>query len=372
MKTPSILALGTAVPPYVFSQEEIENKMIEVLCSNAEVTSEKKEQIRKLYQNSAIKKRYSVLPDFLKPRSEWHFWGHDYPSTVPGMSKRNEIYKKEAPKLAREAAEKALLAWGGERAQITHVISVSCTGIVAPGIEFDLVQFLNLKPSVHRFGINFMGCFGAFKGLAIAQAFAQVNPKHRVLLVCTEICSLHLQTQLDSETLTANSLFSDGAAAVIVGSDPQSQEIVLWDILNCYSFGIENSLDKMAWEASDHGFLMRLSPYVPVLIGRYVPSFINELLGSEVVPSACDWAVHPGGKSILQAVEKAAKLEKDQTQSSWNVLANYGNMSSSTFLFVLEHLYQQQTPKKWSIGLGFGPGLSVEGILLRKANAGAL
>lgn len=364
--TSSILALATAVPSCYFLQTDIAEKMIYVLNIQDE---NKQQQIRRIYQNSAIYKRHSILPDFHGPRSEWHFWGHDYPSSVPGMSRRNEIYKREAPRLAHEAANKALKAWGRNAADITHVISVSCTGIMAPGIEFDLIRSLGLKRSVNRFGINFMGCFGAFKGLAVAQAFAKENPAHRILVVCTELCSLHLQTDLDAETITANSLFGDGAGAFIIGTEPCHEEKSIWDIINYHSIGLEQSLDKMSWEASDRGFLMRLSHTVPVLIGRHIQPFIENLIAHHYhEPLSCDWAVHPGGKSILQAIEKAMKLEPDHTKSAWDTLDQYGNMSSSTFIFVLENLLQRQSKRDWTLGIGFGPGLSMEGILLKKGS----
>lgn len=361
--TPSILALSTAVPPHLFPQEMIKKKMISVL----NLDDEKKAIVEKLYENSAIKTRYSVLPDFQGPPSDWHFWGHDYPSSVPGMSKRNDIYKKEAPQLAHQAAEKAIKNWGGDPSEITHVISVSCTGVIAPGIEFKLMKSLPLKPSTSRLGINFMGCFGAFKGLHVAQSLAKEDKKHRILVVCTELCSLHLQADYSLEILTANSLFSDGAAAVIVGVEPRPHEKSLWEMVTCRSLGLDNSLDKMGWEASDQGFVMSLSPFVPALIGRHIQPFVESLLGPNLSIADCDCPVHPGGKSIVQAVEKALSLDKSQTQASWNTLANYGNMSSSTFLFVLDELYSQQNLRDWAIGLGFGPGLSMEGILLRKS-----
>lgn len=358
----AILALATAVPLHVYSQEEIADKSIAVLGMDRE----KSESLKRIYQNSAIRKRHFVIDDFHKPREEWDFFGSQYPQTIPGMSIRNLRYKKEAPKLALEAAKQALERWGGDNSRITHIISTSCTGVLAPGIEFLLMQELNLPPTVNRLGINFMGCFGAFKGLSVARAFALENPDNRILLVSTELCSLHLQVNHDRETITGNSLFADGAAAAIIGTQPLPEESPHWDIIRTHSLGLKNSLDKMSWEASDHGFLMRLSHKVPVFIGRHIKEFVDELLTEHVPLEQCDWAIHPGGKSILQAIEKALQLQPDQTKSSWEILSNYGNMSSATFLFVLDHLSQQRTLRPWSAGLGFGPGLSAEGILLRR------
>lgn len=359
---PSILGLSTEVPHPVFIQQDVPQKIAEVFSLDPDHT----DKIKKIYENSAIRKRHTIFSDFLDAdKSKWNFWGKDYPKTIPGMSQRNDAYKLHAPILATHAAQKAIDDWGGDVKDITHVISISCTGMFAPGIEFELMQSLKLNPSVLRLGINFMGCFGAFKGFQVANAFAKENPKNRVLVVCTELCSLHFQHDLDLETTTANALFADGAAAVIVGDNPKVSEKILWSIEKTHSVGLENSKDKMSWEASDRGFLMALSHQVPVLIGRHIKPFIDNLL-HEISYSICDWAIHPGGKSILQAIEKAIKLEKDQTAASWEVLREYGNMSSSTFLFVLKRLQELKTEKEWTLGLGFGPGLSVEGILLKK------
>lgn len=358
----SILAIGTAVPPYQYRQSDIADKFITLQKMN----EAQQTLTRKLYSNSAINTRYSVLEDFNKERSQWHFWGVDYPEKIPGIKQRNDLYKQEAPKLAVQACKKALQAWKGDPQDITHVISVSCTGMTAPGIEFDIIQALNLRSSVSRFAINFMGCFGAFKGLAVAKAFAQENQNNRVLVVCTELCSLHFQTDMDLDNLLANSLFSDGSAAVIVGAEPHADEIPIWNIVKSYSEKIDNTYDKMAWNAGDSGFLIKLSSKVPVYVLRHTSAFVKELLGSQLSHSDCDWAIHPGGKSIIQAVEKAMSLNQSQTQSSWDVLAKYGNMSSASLLFVLKKLSELNNQRKWTAGIGFGPGLSVEGILLSK------
>jgi predicted naringenin-chalcone synthase len=354
----SILAISTAVPSYAFAQEEVADKLIDILS----IDPEKAKTVRKLYQNSAIRTRYSVIPDFHKERDQWHFWGSEFPKTVPGMAQRNDRYK--APKLAHQAAVKAVDSWGGDPETITHLISVSCTGVVAPGIEFDLMRRLKLKFSTQRLGINFMGCFGAFKGLAVAQSFAKEDPKHRILLVCTELCSLHFQVDQTPDNMLANSIFSDGAAAVIVGADPKSHENSIWEIRHKWSLGLDNTWDKMGWEAGDTGFLMKLSHTVPVVLGRQMTSFLHSLIDCSYAD--CDWAIHPGGKSIIQSLEKALQIDGGLTKASWDILANYGNMSSATFLFVLNRLLELKSSKKLTVGIGFGPGLSVEGILLSK------
>lgn len=357
----SILSISTAVPAHAFTQEEVAERIIQLFA----LDSQKSKDIRQLYQKSAIHRRYFVCDDFKKDRKDWNFWGSDFPKIVPGMTQRNDLYKQKAPQLAYEAAEQAIKNWGGDPQALTHIISVSCTGMMAPGIEFELMRSLKLNRSIQRLGINFMGCFGAFKGLAVAEAIAKEDPKHRILLVCTELCSLHFQADLTTDNILGSSLFADGAAAVIVGAGVQSQENALWTINKKASFGMDNTMDKMTWEASDTGYLMKLSYTIPVLLLRQVKSFVQNLVDSTISDAECDWAIHPGGKSIIQAVERALKLNTDLTQASWHILSQYGNMSSASFLFVLDELLKRKSSKKWIVGLGFGPGLSVEGILLK-------
>lgn len=355
-----ILALSTAVPSHTLTQAQALENVLAIFpkCN--------REQMKSLYQNSGIEKRHVVTNDYLVEPSKRAFLGEDYPKTIPGMSKRNDFYKKMAPNLAEEAAQKALKQWGGDPLSITHVIAITCTGVVIPGIEFGLIESLKLKRSIHRLGINFMGCFGAFKGLEVAHAFVKSNPKSRVLIVSIELCSLHIQANDTQDSIMANSLFADGAAAAIIGRDLLSGEVSLFEMLHHASFGLNDSWDLMGWEASDHGYVMKLSPFVPVLLARHIKNFTQELIQSYAKTEACDFAIHPGGKAIVHTIEKKLGLNKMQTQASWNTLANYGNMSSATFLFVLNDLIKQPDRKEWTVGLGFGPGLSVEGLLLKR------
>lgn len=350
-----ILGLGTAVPPNQLSQEQALQAMDEYFCFNAEQGA----HVKKLYENSGIQKRHTVLKQ-LAGKNQLFSIGEK----VPGMTARNAIYKTEAVKLAHQASLEALEAWGGDVHSITHVISVSCTGVVIPGIEFSLIDLLGLPRSVCRLGINFMGCFGAFKGLEVANAFARENSKSRVLVVCTELCSLQMQPDLHPDSLVANSIFADGAAAVVVGSQPKEGEKPLWEMYKHVSWGMENTTEQMSWEAKDHGFAMRLSTYVPISISRKIRFFSEQLVSPLSSLSACDWAIHPGGKAVLQTVEKKLSLSKEQTKASWNTLEQFGNMSSSTLLFVLQELLKGKR-SEWTAGVGFGPGLSIEGFLFR-------
>ncbi len=321
---------------------------------------------KKVSCHSAIHRRYSVLPDFLTTRENWTFWGEDFPKRQPTFTERNNAFKKHAPPLARDACEKALINWGGGKERITHIIAISCTGIMAPGIEVKLMESLGLESDVDRLGINFMGCFGAFKGLGTARALAAENPKNRILVVCVELCSLHFQKSPYKDTLLANALFSDGAAAAVVGAAPSKDEPALWKIEAKSSRVLEHSHDDMTWEPGEHALVMHMTRGVPERIRSGIKVFAESLLGPGIPFDRCDWALHPGGKAILHGIEMACGLKKEQTAASWEVLSRYGNMSSPTFLFVLDQLDRLGCREKWTAGFGFGPGLSVEGILLKR------
>lgn len=341
-----ILSLATASPDFCFSQETIANQMIKNLSlSEAQVKT-----LKNLYSASAIQTRYSVMKDF------------DLLFTRPAADERNIIYKTEAPKLAIKAAKKAIDQWGHPPHAITHVISVSCTGMMAPGIDYFLIKEIGLSRNVRRVAINFMGCFGAFNAMAVAKSIVKEDPSHCVLLVCTELCSLHGQEDLSASTLLANALFADGAGACIIGG--HKRQPYLWEILAQSSHLLDHSADLMGWEVAKSGYAMTLSPKVPVLIRKNIGFFAKSLLHT-LTFEECHWAIHPGGKAILQAIEKECRLLPSQTDSSWQTLKQYGNMSSATFLFVLEKSLKKRF--KWTLGLAFGPGLTMEGMLLKES-----
>ena len=350
----SILGLGTAVPPHTLPQMAIAERY----CARLDLTGEKGQKLRKIFANTRIEKRHAVLPDALGPDCE--LFGPHFPTTVPGTHARNRIYAQEAPKLALAAANKALADWGGARESITHVVSVSCTGMIAPGLEFLLLDALGLHRNTYRLGVNFMGCFGAFKGLSVARALANEDPKNRVLVVCTELCSLHFQADTAIDTIISNGLFADGAAAAIVGADAG-----LWKLTRFTSSALSDSLHQMTWEAGDVGYAMRLSVEVPMEVRRHLLEFLAPLTTPGKPYPEYGWAIHPGGKAILHAVTQKCDLTRDHLAHSWEVLRQFGNMSSPTFLFVLDEMRKGEVPDE-TLGMGFGPGLSLEGVLLTR------
>lgn len=351
MMDASILSLGTVVPEFSESQRAYAHVLGEAL----ELNEKWRQKLEGLSANSRIERRYTSLP---------YFESSQQTKMLLRMNtqERNVLYKEIAPKLSHLAAVKALEEWGESKDAITHVVFVSCTGMMAPGIEFSLVDSLSLKRSVQRFGLNFMGCFGAFRALAVAKAFALEDPSHRVLIVCTELCSLHLQPRVTLSNLVGNILFSDGAAAAVVGCEKEGQG--LWKIDTHRCLALENSIKAMTWEQGNNGYIMHLANSVPKKIQSKITGFAQELAGDAI--ETCDWPIHPGGKAILEGIDTVCNLPEGALDSSWEVLQNYGNMSSSTFLFVLDALRRQKIQKKRAVGLGFGPGLSIEGVRLER------
>lgn len=354
-----ILAVATALPSYYAEQQTIGEKMVKAL----RLPQEQASFVKKVYQRSAISKRYSVVKDIEADPQDFELYPVDF-GLMPSTQERNDIYVQEAPKLAMQAAIALFNEWNRDPQEITHIISVSCTGVMAPGIEFLLHQQLNLSPQIKRIGINFMGCFGAFTGLMVAAAIAEQNPLHRVLLVCTELCSLHLQMDVRPEVFIGNILFGDGAGAVLVGCQPREGETPLWSIEKLGSYALKESVEKMTWTLTDEGFAMYLDRDIPKIIEDAIADFAATCIGKHDFANYT-WAIHPGGKAIVQAIERACSLRKEQTAASWQVLDQYGNMSSATFLFVLKELSRTISAHQQVLGLAFGPGLSIESIVLK-------
>jgi predicted naringenin-chalcone synthase len=359
-----LLALATAVPQYQVAQAEFGP----LLAQRLQLPEEKRAKLVKIFSHSGIETRYFAVPHRPGDSATPSLYADVITSAFPGTAIRNRVYKEEAPLLATRAAREAMQLWGGPKEGITHVISVSCTGMMAPGLEFLLMNALDLSRQTQRVGLNFMGCFGAIRGLALAKALAAENPIHRVLLVCTELCSLHFQADDAMDTFVANALFADGAAAVVVGANSTASEQAGWEAVACKSHALHDSLHDMTWDSSDHGYVMRLSASVPERLSAIVNPFVEELLSPHCSLDECQFAIHPGGKAILHKVALSLSLQREELAASWEVLRQYGNMSSATVLFVLKAL-RNHPAKPWAACIAFGPGLSIEGILLRRRDA---
>jgi predicted naringenin-chalcone synthase len=272
-------------------------------------------------------------------------------------------YTEEAGPLALRASAMALREAKFAADEITHLVTVSCTGCMAPGIDHALIGGLALRPTVARTHVGFMGCHGALNGLRVANAFATADPAARVLLCAVELCSLHYYYGNTADKLVANAIFADGAAAV-VGAGREHERTEDWVLLMSGSCLIPDSATDMGWSIGDHGFEMTLSRRVPGLIARHLRPWLETWLRDNGLSLADvgSWAVHPGGPKIVSAVEEGLGLSTDALAASREVFANYGNMSSPTVLFVIDHLRKANAARP-SVALGFGPGLVAEAAL---------
>lgn len=350
-----IVNIETATPEYKHRQDDIVSFMINAHGGSTEVAR----QLNILYKRSGIECRYSTLPDFNLRNQPLFFSGKEYPT----LSRRIAHYKKEAVSLSAKVARKCMDGHCSPQ-DITHIITVSCTGLVTPGIEMELMKQLDLKSNTKRHPINFIGCYAAVPALNLANLLCAQDTKAKILVICTELCTLHFQNENTRDNYTANALFGDGAAAcLVVGADSELKGIL--DIGAHYSEVHHEGEEDMAWTPSEKGFLMKLSSYVPQLIYKDIQAFTNlALQNAHVNQEEVQWAYHPGGIQILQKVADAMQLNKDDLIHSYNVLRDYGNMSSPTILFVIKDILDTGKSNKDIFCSAFGPGLTFESILL--------
>jgi len=350
----NILSIGTAVPSNKIEQQEV----FEFMSKAHGLSGDEKQRLKALYRVSAIKERYSVVPDYgTLDKSLWKLYPpNDSLSPFPDTKTRNDIYKREALPLSLKAIDACLA--DVDKKTITHLITVSCTGLYAPGIDIDLVNALGLNPSVERTCINFMGCYAAITGLKTANQICKAEPKATVLVVCVELCTIHFQKEKDENNLIANALFSDGAAAVLVGNKRPEKTPAL-QIKDFKSAIYPDGQSEMAWDVGNNGFEMKLTTYVPDLIESGIKDLIEQL----AIDKPNFYAIHPGGKRILDVTESALNISKEETRASHEVLTHYGNMSSPTLLFVLAQMlteFNEGDKGKRLAAMAFGPGLTIE------------
>jgi predicted naringenin-chalcone synthase len=363
----AVLGLGTAVPATRVSQEEAA-AAARVVCAR---TEQHAALLPVFYRLTGIDTRHMVLsPQVLRDaldgtRASGSIFLPAADDRGPTTRQRMEHYAREAGPLAAEAARRALDRSGLPPRRLTHLVTVSCTGFQAPGVDRELIARLDLLPGIERTHVGFMGCHGAFNGLRVARAFSGADPEARVLVCAVELCSLHYHYGWDPEKMVANALFADGAGAV-VGGPAAAAPADAWRLEATGSCLFPDSAEAMTWAVGDHGFDMTLSPRIPDLLGRHLRPWLEDwLAGHGLGPAAvASWAVHPGGPRILTAIETALGLPRSATAVSREVLAECGNMSSPTVLFILERLRARGTPRP-CVALGFGPGLVAEALLFR-------
>lgn len=350
------------MPSYKHRQNDILNFMQNVYASN-EV---EKRKLKFLYHQSGIETRYSVIKDYSLNANDWEF----YPASenlqpFPGLEQRMKWYQHLAPQLSIEAIEKCIHE-KITKEEITHLITVSCTGMSAPGLDLQIMEMMHLSENIFRTSVNFMGCYAAVHGMKLANAFCKNDPNAKVLIVCTELCTLHFQRETTVDNIASALLFGDGSAAILITHD--DDELPGIKIKNFYSEVQFNGKNDMSWTLSSTGFLMKLSGYVPELIGQDFNRFLQKALQNSnlAIKDVSHWCIHPGGKRILSSIEKSIGISKEDLKYSYQVLNDYGNMSSPTILFVLnEILASLKKRKRVNIfGAAFGPGLTMETFIL--------
>ncbi len=356
-----ITSIGTAVPPYRATQKEY----MEFMLSHLTLTSRKSKELQILYRASGIQFRHSVMAEY---QFEMDFFPEPGSNkSFPNVNSRLAIYDKESIKLCVEAARVCLDKSGLAYNEITHLIVVSCTGMRAPGNDISLIEQLGLNSHVERTAINFMGCYGSFNALKVANHIVGHQPEAKVLIVSVELCTLHLQNLSDTDNLLANSLFSDGSGAVLVEGIPRKQS---FELVNFHSDLSLSAKKEMEWDISDSGFLMTLSMNIPGIIKKEINGLTMRLLNKirMNIDEIDFFAIHPGGRRILEVIQQELGFPEEKNKYSHHVLRNFGNMSSSTILFVFNELLQQVTAadhNKNVLSFAFGPGLTMESALLR-------
>lgn len=355
-----IISIGTAVPGCMHKQSGILDFMQRVYALN----EDDKRKLKFLYRQGGIDTRYSVIPDYSLPAAEWEFYSPtENLEPFPKLEKRMQWYQQYAAQLSMGAIEKCMEKIPGQT--ITHLITVSCTGMSAPGLDLELLELLNLPATTFRTSVNFMGCYAAIHALKIADAFCKADKKANVMIVCTELCTLHFQKEHTVDNMTSSMLFADGAAAVLVTGNEEIEGLA---IDNFYSMVSLKGKKDMAWELSSKGFLMTLSGYVADMIEEDFDVLVEGALTAANLSkeNITQWCIHPGGKKILEAVHKSLGFTNGQLQPCYDVLKDYGNMSSPTVLFVLEKIMDALNKKEKNtiFGAAFGPGLTMETFIL--------
>jgi prepilin-type processing-associated H-X9-DG protein len=355
-----IQTIGTAVPERSFTSEQT------VAAFKAVYTDPRSHRLlRRIVRLTGIENRYLAALDFLDRddnETPLYLPAEELPGG-PGMGARNSRFAEASASLVRQAVSEV-----GPRllAAVDTLVTVSCTHASAPGLEAAIYDQAVVRPAVHRWNLGFMGCSG---GLAALRLVRELSPRGRTALIVTcELSSLHFQYSTDLDQMTANVLFADGAAAAIVSSERSAVRVV-----DCRCAALPEAADQMIWFADDRGLRLRLSQDLPDTLAAALPEAVASFLGENGLATAGvqHWLVHPGGPQILDSAGAALNLAPQALELSRSVLRRYGNMSSSTILFILRELIEKRA-EGTCVALAFGPGLTIEMALLELSRDGAV
>jgi predicted naringenin-chalcone synthase len=342
--------IATALPKYCHKQIDI----LEYMLSTYSIPKEMQSKVEAMYIKGGIEKRYSVLPDFNILSSRTLF-----AKLNPSVQDRMAVYNANATTIGVQAIHNLEI----ELKDITHLITVSCTGMCAPGLDITIMQKLGLRSNCIRTSVNFMGCYAAIHALKLANAFCETNKNANVVIVLVEFCTLHFQQNYTFENVATSMLFADGCAAIHVSNAPSTQSL---EMKSFYSEVQDNSLQDMAWHITDIGFAMNLSAFVPTIIGENILELLQNAMqnGGYKNEAITHWAIHPGGKKIVSEIKNALQLELPDVMISNKILNDFGNMSSVTLAYVLQEVMLISKAKENIFAVAFGPGLTMETLIL--------
>ncbi|MFZ0338118.1 MAG: type III polyketide synthase [Terracidiphilus sp.] len=352
MTTACINRIATAVPTYDMHRGFI--AFAETLLSDGTPRN----LFRRMVRQSAIDHRYSFLnpvvtADGVVSDTEAFF----VPGNFPTTARRMQAFEQFAPQLAHSALDKLALTQD-ERRAITHVIVTCCTGLYAPGLDYDTIEHLGLNPSVERTFIGFMGCYAAINALKTARHIVRSEPGAKVLILSLELCSLHMQETQNLEQLLAFLVFADGCAAYLVSAEPSGLAIDSFLAVN-----LPSTSSFITWRIGELGFDMHISGQIPGELRKGLAAASHQITQGADLQSINLWAIHPGGRTILDAVEQGLALSPEALTHSREILRNFGNMSSASVVFVLAQLMQTARPGQRGCAMSFGPGVTAETML---------
>ncbi len=348
--------IATAVPPY-----DVHDRFVRFAGDMLQDDPRKQALFHRMSEKSGIDHRYSWLSP-LPPGDGKGVFAPDFyrEDRFPGTAERMRFFETHAPELAQIAVER--LELGAERRSISHLLITCCTGFSAPGVDFEIIGRCGLSPSIERTSVGFMGCYAAINALRLARHIVRSDPEARVLVVNLELCSLHLQHSSDLDDILSFMIFSDGCAASLITAQPEGIAIESFTTLYapCTS-------DLITWRIADTGFLMELSGRVPGAIRSVLREQAGTIAGTESLSAIDHWAVHPGGRSILDAVEQGLSLNQGALAWSREILRRFGNMSSASVMFVLEQIMRVAERGSRGCAMSFGPGVVAETMRFRAA-----
>lgn len=336
--------IATAVPDF-----DVHQKFVDY-CPKLFLDKRHAKLFQRMASRAQVEHRYSFLePDPDLGHEKLDAQGFYSLGGFPTTEQRMALYEKCAPKLAYRALDQLDLSG------ITHLIVTTCTGFYAPGIDQQIIEHYGLSANVERTTVGFMGCNAAINALKLARHIVRSDREARVLVLNLELCTLHLKSEGTLEEMLSFLIFADGCAASVVSAEPQGMELQGFK-----STCLRDTSDLITWRIGDAGFDMNLSGQVPGAIAAGLPPSLDNLLDGSTRSDITHWAIHPGGRSVLDAVREGAQLQEEQLAQSREVLRRYGNMSSATIMFVLQAMLEDSANPGAGFAMAFGPGLTVE------------